>query len=81
VIVNFYKGDSTIVGRTITESDGYFSFVGLTPGTYTAMIDNVQLDKLNMISVPGKLPIIINVNKEGDVVGGLKFIITPRDSK
>ena len=75
IIVNFYKGDSTLAGRTITESDGYFSFVGLTPGNYTAVIDKTQLNKLNMIAVPGILPITIKINKEGDVVDGLKFII------
>lgn len=81
VIVNFHKDDSTIVGRTITESDGYFSFVGLIPGTYTATIDNGQLDKLNMKSVPQKLPITIKVNKDGDVVEGLKFIISDKGIK
>jgi len=75
LIVNFYDKNSNLVGRTITESDGYFSFVGLAPGTYTAEIDKTQLLKLNMSSSPVKLPVTIKLNRDGDVVDGLKFIL------
>ncbi|MDQ6609877.1 MAG: carboxypeptidase-like regulatory domain-containing protein, partial [Bacteroidota bacterium] len=75
IIVNFYNSDSALVARTITESDGYFSYVGLKPGLYMAKIDEAQLLKLNMTATPGKLPITIKVIREGDLVEGLKFII------
>lgn len=75
VIVNFYNADSTLVGRTVTESDGYFSFVGLVPGTYAVEIDGAQLLRLNMSSFPIKLPVTIKLNRDGDIIDGLKFII------
>lgn len=75
IIVNFYDKNSKLVGRTLTESDGYFNFVGLPPGTFTAQIDKNQLDKLNMDALPASIPVTIKLNKEGDIVEGLKFIV------
>ena len=76
IIVNFYNENSTLVGKTITESDGYFSYVGLTPGKYTAVIDKAQLEKLKMSSTPSKLDVTIRSSREGDIVDGLKFLIS-----
>ncbi|MDB5222620.1 MAG: Sporulation Domain-Containing Protein [Chitinophagaceae bacterium] len=75
LIVNFYDESSVLVGRTITESDGYFSFVGLAPGKYIAQIDSAQLHKLNMSSFPIKLPVTIKLNRDGDIIDGLKLIL------
>lgn len=80
IIVNFYNSDSTLAGRTLTESDGYFSFVGLTPAKYYVQVDKSQLIKLNMSSSP-MLPIVIKQSLEGDVVEGLKFILLKNDSE
>ena len=75
IIVKFYDKDLNLVGRTLTESDGYFSFVGLKPGAYTAEIDKAQLLKLDMSSSPLNLAINIKVSRDGDTVEGLKFIL------
>jgi hypothetical protein len=75
IIINFYNEDLTLAGHTISESDGYFSYVGLKPGKYIAAVDAAQLGKLNMSSYPEKIPVIIKLNKDGDIVDGLKFII------
>jgi len=32
IIVNFYRSDSTLVKSTMSEEDGYFSYLGLLPG-------------------------------------------------
>lgn len=34
--------NSNIAGRTLSESDGYFSYMGLAPGDYIARIDTAQ---------------------------------------
>jgi hypothetical protein len=80
IIVNFYNEKAMLVGRTITESDGYFSYVGLTPGKYTAEIDKAQLEKLHMSSAPAKLDVTIQSSREGDIVDGLKFLISNNNS-
>jgi len=75
IIVCFYNESGTLVGRTLTESDGYFSFLGLPPGNYTARVDTNQLRKINMISSPETIPFELMRNIDGDVVDGLEFVL------
>jgi|GEM_PF-78849 len=75
ILVGFYDQDSVLINKTLTEPDGYFSFLGLFPGSYYAKIDSGQLNKLQMISIPSILPYRIKSNIDGDVVDDLKFII------
>ncbi len=78
IIVCFYDSDSSLVARTLTEEDGFFSFLGLSPGAYTVRIDDAQLLKLKMTATPLSLPLNIIQNKDGDVVDGLEFILNPQ---
>ncbi len=75
ILVDFYGSDSKLAAQIMTESDGYFSYLGLRPGKYTACIDSTQLRKLNMTSTPSSIPITIHGGTEGDVVDGLEFIL------
>jgi hypothetical protein len=77
VILLFYRNDSVLIAKTMTEPDGYFSYLGLPPGSYFATIDPKQLLKLNIKSSPASIPFTIKKSKEGDVVDGLEFIIMP----
>ena len=74
IIVNIYNHDSILVVRMLTESDGFFNFIGLAPGEYTASVDAEQLAKLQMISSPA-LSFKISQNAEGDIVNNLEFIL------
>jgi hypothetical protein len=74
IIVNIYDRDSVLVSHMLTESDGFFDFIGLSPGEYTARVDITQLTKLQMISSP-PLSFKISQNKEGDIVNNLEFIL------
>lgn len=75
IIVDFYKSDGTFFAKTLTEPDGYFSFLGLPPGSYTARIDRNQLGKLNMSATPDEIPFTIERTVDGDVKDGLEFVI------
>ncbi len=77
IIVNFYRSDSSLAARKLTEADGYFSYLGLAPGEYEARIDTAQLNKLNMTASPSSLPFTISAGLDGDVADGLEFIILP----
>ncbi|MEJ1730007.1 hypothetical protein SMA90_27105, partial [Escherichia coli] len=48
ITVQFYNQDTVMIYNTLTESDGYFSYMGLAPGKYMAAIDPEQMKKLNM---------------------------------
>ena len=73
ITICIYDSNSKLVGKTLSESDGFFSFLGLNPGTYTVMPDENQMSKLKMTSSPEKISIKVNMNKEGDVIDGLDF--------
>jgi len=74
--LNFYNHSDRLCGRTLTEEDGYFSYLGLTKGKYTVRIDSSQLNKLNMTSEPDSITFEIKSGIEGDIVDGLDFSLT-----
>ena len=76
IIVNIYKDNNVFVARTITEADGYFSYLGLPPGNYSIQVDTEQLRKLKMKSSSGFLPATLRKTKDGDAVNGLNFILS-----
>jgi hypothetical protein len=80
IIVSFYKNDS-LVARKLTEEEGYFNFMGLSPGKYIVRIDEDQLKRINMISFPVFREIEIKKNAEGDVVEGIEFTLKSKPTE
>ena len=85
ILVNFYRSDASLAARIMTESDGYYSYLGLKTGKYVAKIDPDQLSKLKMNSVPKEIPINIAPSKDGTILDGLDFHLSlinkpPRDT-
>ncbi|MBK7028240.1 MAG: SPOR domain-containing protein [Bacteroidales bacterium] len=75
IIINFLNENGNIIGRTLSESDGYFSFLGLPPGKYIAKVDSVQMSKVKMNSSPGMIPFEILSDQDGDIIDDLEFIL------
>ncbi len=75
IIMNFYDGSNKLIGKTLTEEDGYYSYLGLVPGDYTVNIDTAQLHKLGMSSTPEILQFKIAGGIDGDIADGLDFIL------
>ena len=48
ITVNFYRKDMSKLSSTLSESDGYFTYMGLAPGEYFVGLDSLQMQKLNM---------------------------------
>lgn len=82
ILIDFYRNDS-LVTRTMSEADGYFSLLGLAPGPYTVRIDTFQLKRVNMTVIPSSLPVTVKRSKDGDVIDGLEFTLSsiPSQSK
>lgn len=74
IIINFHRSDSTLVKSTMSEADGYFSFLGLTPGKYYAQIDPAQMEKVGMTASE---PINFEIHSliDGDIVDNLEFTL------
>ena len=81
IIISIYKNDTVFVAQTLSETDGYFNFSMLEPGSYIARIDGRQLEKLHMTATPEALPVTIRCNIEGDVADGLRFTLEIRPGK
>ena len=67
------RKDGTIAAKTLTEEDGFYSYLGLNPGNYLAQIDTAQLRKIQCIASPSKIPFTIKWSIEGDYKEGLDF--------
>jgi cell division protein FtsN len=75
IIVTFSDKSLRVMGKQLTEDDGYFSYMGLTPGTYRVAPDSSQLRKLGLISEPESRQFVISQARDGDIVEGLDFVL------
>jgi hypothetical protein len=75
IIVNIFNQKGTLAATTMTESDGYFSYLGLKPGSYYARIDDAQLVKVKMTSMPSNIYFKIMGSRDGDIADGLEFVL------
>ncbi|MEX6690012.1 hypothetical protein QTN47_21060 [Danxiaibacter flavus] len=73
IIINFYDSNFTRVAHTLTEPGGYFTFMGFTPGTYTARLDTAQLHNLNLTCTPETITFNIQASEDGVIVDNLEF--------
>ncbi|MCK9638656.1 MAG: hypothetical protein M0R39_02015 [Prolixibacteraceae bacterium] len=76
IVVNLFNRESKLVAKTLTEPDGYFSYLGLAPGKYFAQIDTSQLKRIHMVSEPDTLQFSIKPSRDGDIVDGKDFTLT-----
>ncbi len=75
IIMNFFSETLNPVARTLTEDDGYFSYLGLPAGKYSVSVDTAQLRKLNMTAEPLSRQFTIEPGIDGDFVDGLDFTV------
>lgn len=77
--IKFYeKNSNKVVAETLSESDGYIYFMGLSPGEYVARVDSAQLSNLHFSVDQIERPFIIKSLEEGDIIGGIDFILTEK---
>ena len=74
IIVNILNSNGQLTAKILTEADGYFSFMGLSPGNYSAIVDAEQLQKLQMQSTPA-VSFTIAPKIDGDIADGLNFTL------
>lgn len=81
ITVQIFNDQGKKVVETLSESDGYFSYLGLKPGKFIVKVDDKQLGKLDYKSSPQLHQVQIVVSEYGTVVEGLDFQITSKDAK
>jgi len=70
------KGDK--VAETLSESDGYFSYLGLKPGAYNICIDENQLKNIGYQTSKPMHKVVLKQLVDGDIIEGLDFEIKKR---
>jgi cell division protein FtsN len=73
IIVNFSDKSGKHISGTLSESDGYFSWFGFSPGGYTVSVDTNQLRKLGMTSEPSSMDFTVKPGIDGEYITGLDF--------
>lgn len=82
ISVKIYKKDGLkVVAETLSESDGYIYFLGLKPGEYVARVDPEQLSNLDFTANPSQIEFTIKPLEQGDMVGGIDFVLTKKPEK
>jgi len=75
VRVNIYNNRNELVAKVLTESDGYFSYLGLMPGKYTLSVDPEQLEKIKMKSISQITSFTIKQIADGDIVDDIEILL------
>lgn len=75
ILVSILNEQGQEVAQLLSEGDGYFFYLGLAPGTYRAVIDADQLERLNMTASPRITEFEIKVDEFGDIVDTLEFVL------
>jgi hypothetical protein len=79
IILRIYDSDMQPVGRTLSESDGFFTFTGLHPGSYTIKLDEDQLQKTGLKADVLQVPVTLKKSIDGDVIDGIEFVLTKKE--
>lgn len=77
IVVRFYiRNSSVAVAETLSESDGYVYYLGLSPGEYIASLDSAQLSLLDFTADKVQIPFKIENLEDGDIADGINFILS-----
>lgn len=74
-ILEFRDNRNRVAAKVVTETDGFYTYLGLGPGTYRVMPDSSQMFKLGLYTVPEYHEFSIKPGAEGDYVTGLDFVL------
>jgi hypothetical protein len=81
ILVNIYTKSGSLVTTLLTERDGGFTYLGLTPGDYYARVDSAQLARLNWHTSPENIEFKIQPDFFGDIVYDLEFLLTKPEER
>jgi hypothetical protein len=79
ILINIIDANGNKAAELLSEGDGYFSYLGLAPGKYTAEIDAQQLETLSYKAAPAKIDFEIEIDEYGDIEDTLEFILSPAE--
>lgn len=75
ILVTIIDKNGKQVVSVLTEGDGYFNYLGLSPGNYTAKIDENHLTDLGSKTETKSAAFEIEISEFGDITDNLEFIL------
>jgi hypothetical protein len=75
ILINIYNKTGELVAHTLSEADGFYNYLGLPPGSYTAKPDLDQMRKLGLRPFPVSWNFMIEPGRYGDVQSGIDFTL------
>lgn len=81
VQINIFDENRNLVAKTLSESDGYYNYLGLAPGKYYAEIDSLQLSRIRAISKPERFDFEIQATTYGDIIDNVEFELSKENPK
>ncbi|TXD52016.1 hypothetical protein [Polaribacter sp. IC063] len=75
ISIQIYDTAGHKVAETLSESDGYYSYLGLKPKDYILRIEKAQLKKLGYRAAPIEQKVTIRPLIKGDFVENLNFVL------
>ncbi|HRQ30015.1 MAG TPA: hypothetical protein PLU49_08060 [Saprospiraceae bacterium] len=71
LLLYIYSESDELVHKGLTEKDGYFNFMGLSPGKYKIKLDDRQLQALSLNKPETDFGFEVKAIPEGDFIDGL----------
>ncbi len=81
ILINIFDHKGNFIAKTQSESDGYFNYIGLAPGSYYAEIDSLQLSRLKSIPYPSRYDFNIHPSENGDIIDNIEFQLEKRENE
>jgi hypothetical protein len=79
ITLQIFNDKGAKIAETLSEFDGYYSYLGLKPGKYTVRVDPAQLKALNYQASPAVIEIVIHASEDGDILDGLNFKLNKKN--
>jgi hypothetical protein len=73
IAIQVFDSKGKKVAEIVSESDGFYNYLGLKLGSYHIRLDDEQLRKLNYQSDPREQVLLVKASEDGTVVDGLDF--------
>jgi outer membrane protein OmpA-like peptidoglycan-associated protein len=74
ILLNIKDENDSVIAKVQSESDGYFSYLGLKPGKYKVSVDSLQQVLLNVKSNPKELDIKESVVGDVKDIGSIELV-------
>jgi hypothetical protein len=75
IYLDIYNEQRVLVAKILSEADGFYSYLGLPPGTFTIKPDPDQLKKINLQFPEGEIKFIVKSSYNGNAYPNTDIIL------